>query len=108
MSLSNKDTSVVNGVSEIKLENSSLESSFHEFVNGQTEDVIELSFGFRKKSVLEHSSEKSRTFEESAGILGVEGQKFSGSLSEFGQDHLDSPDFSLVLQTESTNELESI
>ena len=76
-------------------------------MDGQTEDVIELSFGFRKKSILEHSSEKSGTFEESAGILGVKGQKFSGSLSEFGEHHLDSPNFSLVLQTESTNELKS-
>jgi len=77
-------------------------------VDGQTEDVIELSFGFRKKSILEHSSEKSRTFEESAGILGVKGQKFSSSLSEFSEHHLDSPNFSLVLQTESTNELKSM
>jgi len=93
-------------VSKVELEDSSLKSALHQLVDGKTQNVIELSFGFREKTVLEHSSEKSRTFKKSSRVLGVEGQEFSCSLSEFSQHHLDSPDFSLVLQTEGTDQLQ--
>jgi len=98
VSLSDQDSSVMDRSSfEVVSEDDGLESSFHESSGGQTEDVIELVFGFVEETKSETSSHEGFTFEESSGVLFVKGQKFSGSLSHLGKNELDSPDFSLVL-----------
>jgi len=108
VSLSDQDSSVMDRSGfEVVSEDDSLESSFHESSGGQTQDVIELVFGFVEETESEASSHEGFTFEESSGILFVKGQKFSGSLSHLGQNELDSPDFSLVLQTVFTDNFQS-
>lgn len=92
---------------EVVSEDDGLESSFHESSGGQTQDVIELVFRFVEETVSEASSHEGFTFEESSGVLFFKGQKFSGSLSHLGQNELDSPDFSLVLQTVFTDNFQS-
>lgn len=82
---------------EVVSEDDGLESSFHESSGGQTQDVIELVFRFVEETISEASSHEGFTFEESSGVLFIEGQKFSGGLSHLSQNELDSPDFSLVL-----------
>lgn len=106
MSLLDQDSSVVNrsGVHVVS-EDDSLNSSFHEFRDGETQDVIELVFGFVEESQSEASSHEGSTFEDSSFIMFVEGQKLSGGLSQSSEGELNSPDFSLVLQAVFTDDL---
>ncbi len=106
MSLSDQDSGVMEGLSKTLFPNNGLESSIHVFLNGQTEDVIELVLVFIEKAISEHSSHEGSTFEKSSGILLLEGQKISGSLSDSGEDQLDSPHLSLVSQAVFTNDLQ--
>ena len=93
-------SSVVDGLGELGLENSGLKSSLKEFVHSQTEAVIELVLLLRvEKSISEHSVEEGSAFELSNLITFIEGEQGSGSLSDLGQGVLNSPDFSLVLQS---------
>lgn len=106
MSLSDHNSSVVNRSSrEVISKNNSLESSFHELGDGETQNVIELVFVFVEETHSEASSQESRTLEYSSFIMFVKGQELSGGLSQSGQGQLDSPDFSLVLQTIFTDDL---
>lgn len=86
--------------------NLSLESSLHELGEGKTENVIELSLVGLEETELDDSADKGFTLELSSGIIFLEGEELSGSLSELGENELDSPDFSLVLKTISTDNIE--
>ena len=86
--------------------NLGLESSLHELGESKTEDVIELSLVGLEETELDNSADKGVTLEGSSGIIFLEGEELSGGLSEFGENELDSPDFSLVLETVSANNIE--
>lgn len=51
-----------------------------------------------------HSVEKGGTFEQSSGIFFFEGKELSGCFSESGEEEMDSPDFSLVLEAVGADE----
>jgi len=98
---------MVDRVSKLGLEDAGLESSLQQLVEGHSQDVIETVLGFLvQQTELEHLSQQGSAFEESALVLGIESEEFSGSLSEASQNQLDSPDFSLVLQAELTADLD--
>ena len=108
MSVSDDNSGMVDRLSEVALQDNSLESSFQESVNGETQDVIQFVFRFIQDTHLIKLLHKGATFENSLWVLFIEGEELSGSLSDLGQSKSDSPDFSLVLQTVFTDELESI
>ena len=92
---------VVDRVGQLGFDDAGLESSLQQFVVGHGQNVIETVLGFLiQQTELEHLTQQGGTFEESALILGIQSEKLSGSLSESGQDELDSPHLSLVLETE--------
>jgi len=62
--------------------------------------------GLVEDSNSDESSKKSVTFEETLGVFLFKGQKLTGSLSDLGEDELDSPDFSLVSETELSNQFQ--
>ena len=86
--------------------NLGLESSLHKLGKSQTEDVIELSLVGLEETELDDSADKGITLEGSSGIIFLEGEELSGGLSELGENELDSPDFSLVLEAVSANNIE--
>ena len=108
VSLSDKDSGVMDAGSELSLGDKGLESSFHELVNGKTENVIELSLVLLQQTELDNSSNESVTLEDSLGIVLQEGHELSGSLSKLGEGELNSPHFSLVLKSVGTDDLELI
>lgn len=61
VSLSDEDTGVVDGLSELLLDDESLESSLHELGDGQTEDVIEFALGVLEETESHHASNKGLT-----------------------------------------------
>ena len=72
----------------------------------QSQDVIEFSLLLTEESISDHSSHEGGSFEKSSWVLGVKGQELSGGLSDTSQHQLDSPDLSLVLETEFTDQKE--
>lgn len=82
VSLSDHDSSVMDrsGV-EVALQDDGLESSFHELGDGKTQNVIELVFFLGEETKSETSSHEGSTFENSLGIIFLEGQEFSSGLS---------------------------
>ena len=108
MSVSDDNSGVVNGLSEVALQDNSLKSSFQESVNGETQDVIQFVFRFIQDTHLIKLLHEGATFENSFWVFLIKSKKLSGSLSNLCQGKSDSPDFSLVLQTVFTDELESI
>lgn len=106
VSLSDPDSGVVDRVGESALEDLALQPPLEEFVDGQTQNVIESVFGvFVQKAEFEHSPEKSVSFEHSSLVVGFQSQKLSSCLSELGQHELDSPDLSLVLEPKAADQL---
>lgn len=105
VSLSDEDSRVVHGLSEVLVDDDSLKSSLEELLDGKTEDVIELSLALLEQTELADSSDESITFEKSSGIALIKSEELSGSLSELGEGKLNSPHFSLVAQAILTDEL---
>ena len=108
VSLSDKNSRVVNRSSESLFVSDGLESSIHDSGRSKSEDVIAFVFRFSEETVLEHSSHKGSPFEDSSGVFFVKGKKFSGSFSEFGKGELNSPYFFLVFQTVLSDNLQSV
>ena len=107
--LSDQDSGVMDGSGrEVVSQDDGLESSFHELGDSETQNIIELVFTLAKETKSEASSHKSSTFEDSLGIIFSKGQKFSGGLSQLGEDEIDSSDFSFILKTVFTQDLHSI
>ena len=106
--MSDKDSGVMDAGSELSLGDKGLESSFHELVNGKTENVIELSLVLLQQTELDDSSNESITLEDSFWIVLQKGHELSGGLSKFGEGELNSPHFSLVLESVGTDDLELI
>ena len=107
VSVSDDDSSVVNGLSEVALQDNSLKSSLQESVDGETQDVIQFVFRFIQDTHLIKFLHEGATFENSFWVLFIESKELSGGLSDLSQGKSDSPDLSLVLQTVFTDELKS-
>ena len=104
MSLSDHDSGVMHGGGQLSLGDQGLESSLHELVDGESENVIELSLVLLEEAELDYSADDGVSFELSSGIIFGKGEKSSGGLSQFGEGKLDSPDFSLVLKAVSSDD----
>lgn len=78
--------------------NSGLDSLVQEFVECETQNVIQLELVSSEEAISMHSVEEGGTFEQSPGVLLFESEQFSGCLSELGEDQMDSPYFSLVFE----------
>jgi len=104
VSLLDQDSSMMVRLGHTQLENLGLESSVQEVVDLECQDKIELILVFIEDSVSVESSQKSSSLKQSLGIFGILGKQVSGSLSDVGKDSLDSPDFSLVLESILSND----
>jgi hypothetical protein len=105
VTLTDKDTSVVDGLGKTELEDLSLETTFQEILNLKTQDVIELHAGLIEHTNANKTTNESVTLEETTGILLVKLKKLTSSTTNLGEGVTDTPDLTLVLETELTNEL---
>ncbi len=106
MSTSDVDSGVVNRLGHSSLEDNGLKSSLEELSGGKSENIIEFVLTFLEETELDHSLDKGLSFEDSSGIVGVEGKELSGSLSDLGENVLDLEDFSLGLETVGSDDSE--
>lgn len=106
MSLLDENTSVMDGLSHTELEDLSLQSSLKEISDVQGQDVIQLVLGLVHNTHTVQSAQESGTLENTTRILLVQGQQLTSSSSDLLQNVFDSPNFTLVLQTELSDQLE--
>ena len=100
MSLMNQHSSLMNALGlETFLVDTSLQPLIEELIESQTQDIIEFKFFMGEKTISVHSVKKGSTFEQSSWVFFLKCKQFSGSLSEFSEKEVNSPDFSLVLKT---------
>ena len=93
---------------EAFLVDSSLEPLVEEFVEGETQHVIEFEFLVAEETVSVHSVEEGSTFEQPSGVLLLKGEQLSGGLSELGQQEVHSPYLSLALEAVLADQLQLV
>jgi len=106
VTLADKHAGVMDGLGESKLEDLGLETALQEIFDLQAEDEIELHALFVQDADPDQTPEECVSFEQPAGILLLQGEELTGSLTDVGKDQLDPPDLTLVTETELTNQLQ--
>jgi len=97
----------MDGLGDLVLEYQSLKSSFQNSLDIKTQDIIQTILSLLiQKSELEKSVKKSRPFEDSDWVSLFKSKKLSSSLSDTGQNELDSPNLFFVLKTVLTAEFD--
>ena len=91
---------------ECILGNSGLESAIEEFVESQTQHIIEFEFFGGEETISVHSSKEGSSFKQSPWVFLFKGEEFTSCLSEFGEGEMDSPNFSFILEPVLADELE--
>ena len=77
VTLTDQDTSVVDGLGETELVDASLQTTLQEILNFQGQHVIELHAGFVEDTDTDETANEGVTFEEALGILFVEGEQLT-------------------------------
>ena len=90
------------------LRDSGLKSSIKKFVESKTQHIIEFELFSGQETIAMHSSKKGSTFEKSSGVFFFQSKEFSGSFSELGEGKMDSPYFTLILESVLSNELQFV
>lgn len=67
VSLSDEDAGLMYGSSEVSLDDEGLESAFHELVDGQTEDIIELTLVLVEETKSDHALDEGITYYKNNG-----------------------------------------
>jgi hypothetical protein len=106
VSLADQNTSVVDRLGKSELEDDGLKTALKVVLGSERQDVVELGFGLLHDSVSVETAQQSSTLEESLGVLLVEREELTSSLSDLGELEVDPPYFSLVLEAELSTELQ--
>ena len=81
VTLLDQDTSVVDGLGETELVDTGLQTTLKEVLDVQGKDVIELHAGLVEHTDTYETANQGITFEETLGVLLVEGKKLTIALS---------------------------
>jgi hypothetical protein len=106
VSLSDEHAGVVDGLGQVELEDLGLQSALHEDLGRELQDVIEGVLVLRQESVPLEAADEGRSLEQALGVLVVEGEQHTGSLTHLGEHVLHSPDLSLAAKAVLSAELE--
>lgn len=75
VTLADEDTGVVDGLGKTELVDAGLETTLQEILNLEGQDVIELHAGLVKHTNTYETADEGVSFEETLGVLLVEGQE---------------------------------
>jgi len=104
--MTDHDTGVVDRLGEAKLEHLCLETTFEEVFGLEVKDKVELHLVFLQDAVSHKTTKECVAFEQTLRVLFVEGEQFSGGLSDLCEAVLDSPDLSLAPEAVLADHLE--
>lgn len=108
VALADEQSRVVDGAREARFLDLRLQSAFHELLDREPEDVVELVFGLAEEAVSVHAAQNGLALEQSAGVLRLQRQQLSRSLAQTREHELNSPNLTLVLQSVFTDNLHLI
>ncbi len=96
---------MMNGASQILLQNLSLEATLEQILNLQAQHVIELVLALLKHTTTVQTTEQSSTLEQTLGIFLVKSQQLTSGVADLGKSELYAVNLALVLQAELADEL---
>ena len=109
VSLMDQDSGLMDALGlETFLIDTGLKTFIQELVESETQNVIEFELLIGKKAISVHAVKEGSSFEKSSWVFFFEGEQLSGSFSEIGEQEMNSPYFSLVLQTVLSNQAEFV
>lgn len=82
VALADQDTGVVDGLGQTKLPDAGLEAALQEILDLEGQDVIQLHAGLVKNTDADETANEGIAFEETLGVLLVEGKKLTVSVLE--------------------------
>lgn len=106
VSLSNQDTSVMDGLCQTAFEDDGLQTSFQKVVRLEIEAVVDLIFGLIEHSESVKASHQGGSLEDPLLVLIIKSEEDTSDLSDLGEGQVDSPDFSLAAKTVVSTKLE--
>ena len=101
-------TGVVDALGKGVLVDLGLEAAVKEIGGSEGKDIIELLLGLIENAKAGKAAEKSGTFEDTLGVVFWKHEKVTSSLPELGNSVMGTPEFSLVLKTVFTDNLEFV
>jgi hypothetical protein len=104
MTLTDKDTSVVDGLGQTLLVHLGLETAFQQLLSRQLKDSIEIQFIVTEETVSAHATKQGSTLKDTLRVLGVQCQQGTCGLSKLGKSILHTPDFALAAKSVLSNE----
>jgi hypothetical protein len=93
---------------QILLEDQCLKTAAHNIRSLDTQHIIELTLVLIEKTKACAAAEKSLSLEDSLRVFLIEGEQISGGFTHLGQNHLNAPNLTLVLQAELADNLHLI
>ena len=97
---------MVDGLSEALLEDLGLQPPLKELLGGKLKDEVELHLVLSEEPKATHPTKQSLSLEDTLGVLGVKGEKGTGSLTKLGKGKLNPPDLPLAPKSVFSDELE--
>lgn len=108
VSLADEYTSMVKGLGKVLLEDKSLEATGHDVRHFDGENVIQLFLVLLQETEANASSEESLSFEDTLGVLLVKSEQLTSVGTHLGEEELNAPNLTLVLEAELTNDFHLI
>ncbi len=105
MALANQNTSMMQRLGQVLLEHKSLKAPAHNIRSLDTQHIIELTLVLIQQTKAGTAAEESLTLEDSLRVLLVESEKVSGGFTHLSQNHLNTPNLTLVLEAELADNL---
>merc|ERR1711906_64794 len=105
VTLADQHASVVDGLSEPALEDEGLQTTLHDVLDLKLEHVIQTLLVLIEDSVSDHATHERLTLEDTLRVLLILGQERTRSGADLGESQTHTPDLTLVLKTELSNEL---
>lgn len=106
MSLTNQDTSMVDGFCVPQLEHKCLETTLQEVRRLQRQNIIQAFLRLIKQTVAVHTLKKRIALENSTGIALLKGEQRTGSIPDLGQLHLHTPKLALIAKPIFSDQLQ--
>jgi hypothetical protein len=106
VALTDEDTGVVDRAGETELPNTGLETALQEVLDLESKNVIELHAGLVEDTDTDETANEGIAFEQTLGVLLVEGEELTSSTTNLGQSQTDTPDLTLVAQAILADELQ--
>jgi len=105
VTVTNEDTSVVDGLGIAGSKNAGLETTLKELLDVKRKKSIKLVLALLDDAEANEAAKKSSTLEDTLGVTLIKNEEGTSLLTDGGKSELSAPHLTLVLETETADEL---